>query len=179
MEPNKSKNLVLIMLFILLLVNISIMLTLYFIPRKTQQETKFDKERQYQHKKKSKRCLMTNLQLSAEQEISFSELRNAHREKMFIRLDSINAIRSMMMDKLLVETEDNNIANYHALAEQIGKLEKEVQLSTIEYFLQVKIILTKEQFSDFVSHFKEICGCKSHHPKKNIHHKRKKCPIEN
>ncbi len=161
METHKSKNLTLILLFILLLINISIMLTLFLLPREKQVPKQFDKE--YSHHKKNNRCIVSDLQLTAEQEIPFVELRNAHREIMFLYIDSIKNIRTQIIDKLLEEP--INISDFQTLAEHIGSLEKDLQLATIEHFMQVKEVLTQEQFSKFTKHFKKISLHKPHHKK--------------
>lgn len=169
MEKNKGKNLVLILLFMLLIINIAMMITFFVFPNKNiDRKNDFHKN----HKFKNMECLVENLNLREDQEAKFTELRDAHKRKIFSLIDSTRNIRHSMLNELLMY-ENTDSASLNKFPHQIAEMEKIIQIETISYFLRMREILDKPQYEELVNNFKNVCGCKKKH--KKPHHKHTNC----
>jgi len=169
MEKNKGKNLVLILLFMLLIINIAMIVTIFVFPKKNIEE---NREFHRSHKFKNMECLIESLNLREDQEAKFSELRDGHRRKIFSLIDSTRNIRHSMLNELLkYDNLDTTILN--KFPSKIAEMEKIIQFETISYFLRMREILDKPQYEELVNNFKNVCGCKKKHNKP--HHKHTDC----
>lgn len=153
METNKSKNLVLIVLFIILIINISMMITFFIFPREKPIK---DWRAKDSYHKENMRCLMNEMNLTEEQEIRFFEYRDAHRANIETLFDSVKIVRNQMIDAII---QDASADELKLFAEHMGNLEKTIQMETIEYFLKMRELLNKEQFGKLIDNFRDVCGC--------------------
>ncbi len=158
METNKSKNLILILLFIVLVINISMMITFFLFPKGNKDP--FD-DKDCRHKHPHGRVnLVAQLELNPDQEVQFFALRDNHKQQMRIMFDSAKTIRNSMLDALLSDDESENGKNLYNYAEQMADVEYAIQKEAINYFLKMKEILNKDQFVKLIENFRNVCGCK-------------------
>jgi Spy/CpxP family protein refolding chaperone len=173
METNKRKNLILILLFILLIINISMMITFFVFPK---DNSSFDrKEKRMKHKEKME-CLMQELQLSEQQEDSFFQLRDSHKETMRTLFEEVGSKRNVMINAIATEP-PLSAEELYPYAQEIGSIEVKIQIETIDYFLKMRELLNPDQFGKLIDNFRDVCGCphmKDKH-KGNDHKKSKSC----
>lgn len=158
METNKSKNLILILLFIVLVINISMMVTFFLFPRGDKDESD-DRHNRQKHPHGSVK-LVAQLELTPDQEEKFFVLRDNHKQQMRIMFDSARTIRNSMLDALLSDDESENSENLYVYAEQMAEVEFAIQKEAINYFLKMREILSKDQFVKLIENFRNVCGCK-------------------
>jgi len=165
METNKSKNLILILLFIVLLINISLLITFLVFPRKNVEKKVFIKEKY--HKDKIE-CLMKDMNMDKNQEEDFFKLRDEHKTKLHHLFTESKKARSYMIDELSGD-KFSSAGNLYFIADSLGQIETKIQRETIDYFFKMKQLLNNEQFDKLLNNFREVCGCdkkcqmKTHH----------------
>lgn len=168
METNKSKNLILILLFIVLIINISMMVTFFVFPRKDVKDVRIEKKIRVKEKTE---CLMYDLQLNESQEKEFFELRDEHKTKIKKMFSDVKTERNSLINAIAQEPLPSSEELY-LYADAIGKMESDIQKETIDYFLKMKKLLNSEQFGKLINNFRDVCGCP--HMKKDKHHHKKK-----
>lgn len=166
METNKSKNLILILLFILLIINISIVLTFFLYPKRNietkQINSHFVEERMREGDKMYK-----YLNLEMNQKNKFSKLKNIHRKNIKIMFDSLKIERNNMLNDML----SNDILSndkFYEYADKISDIDKKIQYETVSYFLEMKKMLDKEQFEKFIENFRNMHSFGMKHHNNNI-----------
>lgn len=165
METSKSKNLILILLFIVLLINISLLITFLVFPRKNVERKVFIKEKY--HKDKIE-CLMKDMNLNKDQESEFFRLRDEHKSKLHQLFGESKKARSYLIDELSGD-KFSSAPELYIIADSMGQIETKIQRETIDYFFKMKQLLNNEQFDKLLNNFREVCGCdnkcrvKTHH----------------
>ncbi len=168
METNRSKNLILILLFVLLILNVSMMLTFFMFPKKNVKDIRF--ERKIRMKERTE-CLMNDLKLNEVQEKDFFALRDEHKSTIKDMFNEVRAARNSMINSIALEPV-LSAEELYVHAENIGKLETDIQKETIDYFLKMRTILNPEQFDKLLNNFRDVCGCQKMSKDKH-YHKRK------
>lgn len=168
METNKSKNLILILLFIVLIINISMMVTFFVFPRKDVKDIRIEKKIRMHERTE---CLMNDLQLDESQENDFFNLRDEHKTRIKEMFSEVKTERNSLINAIAQEPPLSEEELY-LYADEIGKLESDIQKETIDYFIKMKILLNKEQFGKLINNFRDVCGCP--HMSKDKHHHKKK-----
>jgi Spy/CpxP family protein refolding chaperone len=134
------------------------------------------------HKERGKiECLMKEMDLDEIQEETFFTYRDEHKQKINQLFQSVKSKRKEMIDAIAAET-SNTGEKIYFYAEDIGKLEAEIQKETIDYFIKMKVLLNAEQFSKLIDNFRDVCGCNKFKKKHKPYHKRSTidtCPHEN
>lgn len=167
MNNMKGKNLILVLLVLLLIINIAMIVTFFvFKNKKHDEKHEFFKHNKFKHKKE---CLVQNLNLTKEQSTKFFELRDEHKSKIFVFIDSTKSIRNSMIDELL-KYENADTALLNTFPSKISEIETALQFETINYFLKVREILDKTQYEELLNNFKSLSGCKKGH--KHLHHEK-------
>lgn len=154
---DKIKNWILVSLFILLIINIFLLISVIFLKDRSIFECPEDSFR-YDKRKHSRAMLINKLELNKEQEEVFFEMKRQHRKKIFPIIDSVRIIRAKFLDDLTAQNEEDSVSLFD-YAKQISEIETMLQIETLKYFLELKKILNPEQFEKLVKHFKFMCGC--------------------
>ena len=100
------------------------------------------------------------LKLSAEQQAQMKTLRYKH-EKQRIDLNA-NLKREQLELKRLNQAEDPNRRKIHAQVEKVGQARVDIGKSRADHQLEVRKILTKEQYKTFQKHRNLHDGKKAH-----------------
>ncbi len=156
METNKGKNLILVILFILLLINITILISFFVFPAKQKDPDVFKKEWLGCKKHHDKQCIL-DLDLEEAQKHEFFKLKKKYKKTVKNLIDSTRQERKHLFST--IEQEDKSAEELYNYAEDIGKIHAEIEKETINFFIEMKKILNKNQFSEFLSKFKKkVCG---------------------
>lgn len=141
-----KKNLVIISIAVLLIVNIAAISTVLFLtykkpalPEKQSIETI--------------RAARKNLKLSAEQKDAFEFFQKDYQEKTKDVFMEMHQKRVKMMDEFSKEDPDSMLL--YDLAKQTGKLHQELKIHTINHLLDLKGICTREQFKYLEGMFRQ------------------------
>jgi len=156
METNKSKNLILILLFIVLVINISMMVTFFLFPKNGESDRDFRHHRKYHPGENMN--LVTQLELTKDQEVEYFRLRDEHKQNMRGMFNSTRDVRNSLIDALVAEPAQDSQSLY-LYAEKMGQIEYDIQKEAIDYFLKMKDILNKDQFAKLIENFRNVCGC--------------------
>lgn len=93
--------------------------------------------------------MMTDLKLNADQKTKLQEFRKQHREEMKPFHETMKSIRDKVKAELLKPQPSKQVLD--GLAADLGEQHKKMALMRNDHLLQVKAVLTPEQFSKLVS----------------------------
>ncbi|MDD2197849.1 MAG: periplasmic heavy metal sensor [Bacteroidales bacterium] len=111
------------------------------------------------------------LNFTAEQNELFHSLRQTYFLETKENRTALGRNYELIMEELSATNPDKVILNN--LAEQIGKLHVEQQQATIDHFLKLQSICSKEQYESLLQHFKHMMGPKQRHRRENMQRNRR------
>lgn len=132
-----KKNLVIISIAVLLIVNIAAISTVLYLTYKRPPMPE-------RSSRESMRTVQDNLKLSKDQKIAFKTYQNDYQEETKDVFIEMHKKRVMMMDEFSKEIPDSMLL--YDLAKQTGNLHHELKRLTINHLLDLKSICNKEQF---------------------------------
>lgn len=141
-----KKNLIIIAIAVLLIINVAAISTVLFL---TYKKPTLPQKQSIE----SIRGARKNLKLSADQKDAFEILQKDYQEKTKDVFVEMHQKRVMMMDEFSKEDPDSMLL--YELAKQAGLLHQELKMLTINHLLDLKGICTKEQFKYLEGMFRQ------------------------
>lgn len=141
-----KKNIVIVVIAVLLIVNVATVSTIVYHSYDNKKVEKFEPERKYS------KSFRHDLNFTAEQMKSFTELKVKFREQTRTPLVEMHKMRMDLIKEM--SSADPDTAKMFAMADDIGGLHAQIKRSTIEHFLILKNTTTTEQFEGFLKMFR-------------------------
>lgn len=99
----------------------------------------------------------TNLNLDSAQKIKFAEQKKIHRKKIQPLIDHIKVSKNRMFNEFRNDKPDTALISREI--KMIIQNEEQIHREMVVHILQIKPILTKDQFSKFINRFENIMHC--------------------
>lgn len=164
-----SKNRLVFWIFIvLILINVSALVTFYFYSTRVKEVPACCSEEE-----KSQRALSNELGLTDGQSATVAEINNAYREKARPIAMSIRETRELILAELEKATPDT--AMITQWARSIATLQMGMQQQNIKQYLELKKVCTPQQAQRLSSLYRDLYGCPMQENKMRHQYRRGQC----
>jgi hypothetical protein len=156
MELLSNKRLLWIIIFVLLILNLTSMAIIWF----NDWDKNAPRLRQYRSFEQRDHFLKNKLDLTQSQQAKFDSLLAIHRNEIEIKLDEIRTLREELMSK--IRNQDLS-GESEEIVRAIGERQSELEILNYNHFKEVMAICNDEQKQIFLETIKRAVG--PHHPR--------------